>query len=388
MARRMRRKSSKWRKFARRTPPGAVPGTILSDPAASKCRITLIAYGPHENDAAEGRGGGGGGGTGTIRAERVCATPEEAAAERGKHPLVWVNVDGLGDGETISRIGDLFGLHRLAMEDVVNTHQRAKVEAYDGHVFMTLREAAFGDHLEMDQISVFIGPDFVITFQEHAGDALDPVRERIRKSKGRICAERSDYLAYALVDAVLDAYYPVLEKYGEQLEELEDETIEYPTRMTVEKIHDIKRDFLTLRRAIWPAREAMNTFVREDLPNVRPEVKVYFRDCYDHVVQLIDMLETYRETGSDLMEVYLTSVSNRMNEIMKVLTIISTIFMPLSFVAGVYGMNFHSDTSRWNMPELSWRYGYLYCLAVMATIALLMLVYFRHKGWVGARRKR
>lgn len=375
MSRRMRRKSSKWRKFARRSPPGAVPGTIISDPSAPKCRITLIAYGPGESDA------------GSLRTERVCATPEEAAGERGRHPLVWVNVDGLGDGDSITRLGDLFGLHRLAMEDVVHTHQRAKVETYDGYVFMVLREAAFSDRLEMDQVSVFVGPDFVVTFQEHPGDAFDPVRDRIRKAKGKICTERSDYLAYALVDAVLDAYYPVLEKYGERLEELEDETIECATRQTVEKIHDIKRDFLTLRRAIWPAREAMNTLVREDLPNIRPEVKVYFRDCYDHVVQLIDMLETYRETGSDLMEVYLTSVSNRMNEIMKVLTIISTIFMPLSFVAGVYGMNFHTDSSRWNMPELSWRFGYFLCLGLMAAIAAAMVGYFRHKGWIGTRRR-
>lgn len=353
-----------------------MPGTIVSDPAAPKTRITLIAYGPGENDA------------GSLRAERECATPEEAAAERGKHAMVWVNVDGLGEGDKITKLGDLFGLHRLAMEDVVHTHQRAKVEAYDGYVFMVMREAAFSDHLEMDQISMFIGPDFVLTFQEHPGDAFDPVRERIRKSKGKICSERPDYLAYALVDAVIDAYYPVLEKYGERLEELEDETIECATRATVEKIHDIKRDFLSLRRAIWPAREAMSTLVREDLPNVRPEVKVYFRDCYDHVVQLIDMLETYRETGSDLMEVYLTSVSNRMNEIMKVLTIISTIFMPLSFVAGVYGMNFHTDTSRWNMPELSWRYGYFFCLGVMAAIVVVMLGYFRHKGWIGGSRRR
>jgi magnesium transporter len=372
----MRRKSHRWRKFSRRTLPGEAPGTIVSDPAAPRPRITVMAYGPGPDGVAG------------LRVERECATPEEAASERGKGSVIWVNVDGLGDAETITKLGDLFGLHKLAMEDVVNTHQRAKVEAYGDVVFVVLREALFADHLEMDQISMFIGSDFLVTFQEQAGDSFGPVRERIRKAKGRICTERPDYLAYALLDAVIDAYYPVLEKYGEKLELLEDETIEHATRSTVEHIHDIKRDFLTLRRAIWPAREAMSTLIREELPNVRPEVKVYFRDCYDHLVQLIDMLETYRETGSDLMEVYLSSVSNRMNEIMKVLTIISTLFMPLSFVAGVYGMNFNTGASRWNMPELNWKYGYFFCLGVMAAITIGMLGYFRHKGWMGGPRKR
>jgi len=364
-----KRSPTRWRKFSRRTPPGADPGTILPDASAPRPRISLIAYGP----------------TGFI--ERDCATPEAAAAEMGKHAVVWVNIDGLGDADTISRIGELFGLHKLALEDVVNTHQRAKVETYGEQVFIVIREAAFTDHLEMDQIGMFLTRDAVITFQECAGDAFDPVRDRVRKRKGRICALRADYLAYALCDAVIDAYYPVLERYGELLEDLEDETIERPTRHTVERIHSIKREFLTLRRAIWPAREAVGSIIREDLPNIHADTKLYFRDCYDHLIQLIDMLETYRETGGDLMEVYLTSISNRMNEIMKVLTIISTIFMPLTFIAGIYGMNF-STTSPTNMPELHWKYGYLFALGLMAAVAAAMIAYFWRQGWFGGRRAR
>lgn len=365
MARRARQKrlSPRWRKFARRTPPGALPGTLATDPGAPPSRVCVIGFGPD----------------GFV--EREGTTPEGAVAEIGRYPVVWINVDGLGDAVTIARLGELLNLHKLALEDVVNTHQRAKVETYGEQVFIVVREAAFDDRLEMDQVSLFVARDFIITFQEHRGDAFDPVRERIRKSKGRICHERTDYLAYALIDAVIDAYFPVLEKYGERLEELEEETIEHATRQTVAAIHEIKREFLALRRAIWPAREAIGTLIREDLPNIRPETKVFFRDCYDHLVQLIDMLETYRETGGDLMEVYLSSVSNRMNEIMKVLTIISTIFMPLSFVAGVYGMNFHTEHP-WNMPELSWRYGYLFALGVMLAIVLGMLWFFHRRGWL------
>lgn len=363
------RRSGRFRRFSRRTPPGASPGTLVADPSAPKPRIRVMAYGPE----------------GAV--ERECATVDEAVAERGIRPVLWINVDGLGDAAVVARIGELFGLHRLALEDVVNVHQRAKVEPYGDHVFIVIREASFNDSMEMDQIGMFVGRGFVVTFQEHAGDAFEPVRDRIRGVKGRICHEQADYLAYALIDAVIDAYYPVLERYGEQLEDLEDETIDRATRRTVESIHRIKREFLTLRRAIWPAREAIGTIVREELPGFRPETRVYFRDCYDHLVQLIDVVETYRETGSDLMEVYLSSVSNRMNEVIKVLTIISTIFMPLSFVAGVYGMNF--DTRHpWNMPELGWRYGYFFALGVMAAVASAMLVFFRRRGWIGGRPPR
>lgn len=363
-----RKLPTRWRKFARRAAPGASPGTIIADPTAPKPRVTVIGY------------------SADTFVECEVSSVNEIGPLLGKWPVIWVNVDGLGDAEVVSQLGEMFGLHRLALEDVVNVHQRAKTEVYDDKVFVVLREPVLNSHLEMDQISMFLGRDFVVTFQEKRGDCLEPVRDRIRKNKGRLCHLKSDYLAYALIDAVIDAYYPVLEQFGERLEELEDQTIEHPSRRTVREIHLIKREFLTIRRAVWPAREAVSMLIREELPNVCPDTKVFLRDCYDHLVQLIDMLETYRETGSDLMEVYLTSVSNRMNEIMKVLTIISTIFMPLSFIAGVYGMNFNTDKPH-NMPELNWRYGYYFALAIMAAVTVTMLVFFMRRGWIGSDKK-
>lgn len=374
MKRRHRSINARWRKFRRRTPPGASPGTIINDPSLPRPVMRVMAYGPG----------------GCIEGE--CQSPDDAAALRGRHEVVWLNVDGLGDAATIMRIGELFGLHKLALEDVVHTHQRAKVEPYGDHLFVVCREVHVVDeppHLETDQISMFLGPGFVVTFQEHAGDAFDPVRERIRKVKGRICYAGPDYLAYALLDAIIDSYFPVLERYGERLEALEDETIELAGkaggRETVAKIHAIKRDFLTLRRAVWPLREAISTLVREQSPQITDDTRMFMRDCYDHTVQLIDMLETYRETGSDLMEVYLSSVSNRLNEVMKVLTIISTIFIPLSFIAGIYGMNFNTRHPM-NMPELNWRLGYPWALMLMAGTAAVMLVFFWRRGWLGGRR--
>lgn len=348
-----------------------MPGTIIADPAMPKPRIRAILYGP---DSLE---------------ELEIARVEQIAPLRGKAPVLWLNIDGLGDADTITKIGELFNLHKLALEDVVNTYQRAKVEPYDDHLFIVIREAEMpGDPptLETDQISLFLGADFVITFQEKAGDAFEPLRDRLRKNIGRTRHSGTDYLAYALIDAAIDAFYPVLERIGEQMEDLEDETIERVNRRTVQKIHSVKRDLLTLRRAIWPAREAVAVLVRDDLPHISPGFRVYFRDCYDHLVQLIDTVETHRETGSDLMDIYLSSASNRLNEVMKVLTIISTIFMPLAFITGLYGMNFNTEASRFNMPELSWRFGYFYALGLMVLVVLAMLVFFRRKGWIGRAR--
>ncbi len=369
MAGKKKIRRSRFRKHSRRTPPGSVPGTIIDDPSLPPPRLRVLAYGPLGYE------------------EHNLATLDELAKLRSRFPIIWLNVDGLGDAGIITRIGEMFDLHKLALEDVVNVHQRAKVEPYGDHLFIVIREAAFHEHLETDQISMFLGKDFVITFQEKIGDSFEPVRDRIRKSKGRICHSQTDYLAYALLDSVIDAYFPVLEAYGEQLENLEDETIENASRQTVARIHEIKREFLILRRAIWPAREAVSTLLREDLPNISNESKIYLRDCYDHLVQLIDMIEIYRETGGDLMEVYLSSVSNRLNEVMKVLTIISTIFIPLSFIAGVYGMNFNT-AHRTNMPELNWPHGYIFSLAIMSATAGAMLIFFWRKGWLGRLSER
>jgi magnesium transporter len=348
-----------------RPPPGSAPGTLNIDPAAPRPVIKVMAYGPD--------------GLVEMNGVELSALPELLS----KWPVTWVNVDGLGDAETIHRLGDIFGLHKLALEDVVSVHQRAKVEQYEQHLFLVARVVELHERIESDQISLFLGKQFVLTFQANAGDSFDPVRERLRRGKGNIRALGPDYLAYALVDAIVDAYFPLIELYGERMEDLEDEVIVQPRRSTVARVHDLRRELLAIRRAVWPLRDAINTLVRDATDLISTETRLFMRDCYDHTVQIIDLVESYRELGASLMETYLSSVSNRTNEVMKVLTIIATIFIPLTFVAGVYGMNFKSEVSPWNMPELGWRWGYPACLGVMAVIAGLMLLFFRRKGWLG-----
>jgi magnesium transporter len=242
------------------------------------------------------------------------------------------------------------------------------------------------DQLQTEQVSLFLGERFVLTFQEKPGDCLDCVRDRIRSGTGRIRQAGPDYLAYAVLDAVIDNFFPVLEGAGEYLEELEATVLSNPDEGTVSKIHGIKRQLLRLRRAVWPQREALNSMLREGTSLIAEDTKVYLRDSYDHTIQIIDLLENYREIASGLMDVYLSSVSNRMNEVMKVLTIFAAIFIPLTFIAGIYGMNFDPERSPWNMPELDWYLGYPFALGLMAAVGVGMLVYFRHKGWIGSRR--
>jgi magnesium transporter len=286
-------------------------------------------------------------------------------------------VDGLGDADTVRKIGETFGLHPLALEDVINVHQRPKVEPYEKYLFIVMQMLLAGEKLDTEQLSLFLGGNFVLTFQEQpGGDCFAPIRDRIRKNHGTMRAAGPDYLAYSLLDAVVDYYFPVLERSGERLETVEQEVVTQPGRETVARIHEIKRDLLLLRRAVWPMREALNSLLREDTPFITRETRTYLRDCYDHSVRIIDILETDRETAFGLLETYLSSVSNRMNEVIKVLTIIATIFMPLTFIAGVYGMNFT------HLPELNWPWGYPLVLGLMAVIAAGMLLYFRRRRWL------
>jgi magnesium transporter len=275
-------------------------------------------------------------------------------------PVVWVNVDGLGDAGVIAALGEVFGLHRLALEDVVHTDQRAKIEEYGETIFMVARMPSFSDHLETEQLSLFLGPTYVLTFQEYPGDCFDSVRERIRKGGTHMRGAGPDYLAYALLDSLIDSYYPVADALGDSLEALETEALSRPERATVSRIQRSKLDVMKLRRALWPLREALSTLLRHEQRVIRPETRVYLRDCLDHTVVLIDLLESHREIAAGLMEVYLSSLSNRLTEVMKVLAIISTIFIPLGFIAGIYGMNFDRSASRWNMPELGWAWGYFF----------------------------
>jgi magnesium transporter len=300
----------------------------------------------------------------------------------GKFPVLWVDVDGIGDVAQMKQFGDMFSLHPLAIEDVLKSNQRAKVEEYDQVLFVVARMVSLEPRLKTEQLSIFLAKDVVVTFQQLPGDdCLNPVRDRIRRGRGLIRKNGADYLLYSVLDAVIDGYFPVLEQYGEILEDLEDEIIERPNRNTISDMHRCKRELLTIRRAIWPLREVTNTLVRDENDFISSSTRVYLRDCYDHAVRLIDITETYRELGSDLMDVYLSSVSNRLNEVMKVLTIITTIFIGPTFIAGVYGMNFNTR-SPFNMPELDWAFGYEFALLLMVLLGGGTFAFVYKHGWV------
>lgn len=347
--------------------PGSMPGTLEIPEDAIPPVIVLIDY--NEEQA--------------LRLE--VATPEDCAAYLDTESVSWVDVKGLGSEDVLRRLGRVFSLHPLVLEDVVNVPQRPKVEEHEDQLLIIARMVTpkkGGKGFVSEQVSLILGQHYLLTVQEEPNyDCFGPIRERIRTNKGTIRKHGADYLAYTLLDSIIDGFFPVLEAYGEQIEDLEEEVVANPTRQTLEKIHNVKRELLSLRRAIWPQRDAINSLIRDGSHLMCPEVNIYLRDCYDHSIQVLDMVETYRELASSLMDVYLSSVSNRMNEIMKLLTIISSIFIPLTFIAGVYGMNFNTDKSPWNMPELDWYWGYPLCLAVMLVIAIALIIFFWRKGW-------
>jgi len=354
---------SRWTIRRRRpAPPGTTPGRLEAIAESQQPKLTAFAYGPED----------------VVEIEDVEV--EDLAALRERFPVVWLDVDGLGDASVLEKIGETFSLHRLALEDVLSLGQRPKVEPYPDYAFVVVGQPRVEEQ-EIEQVSLFLGDGFVLSIQERPGDCLDGVRTRIRAGRGRIRTMGSDYLAYAIIDAIVDAYFPILEKIGEELDELELEILESPEVETLGRIHDVRRLLQAFRRTVWPQREAIHMLAR-DLPEfISPETAVFMRDCYDHTIQIRDLLESFRELASDLMSMYLSSVSNRMNEVMKVLTIIATIFIPLSFIAGLYGMNFDPSKSPWNMPELEWAFGYPFALGIMGAIALVMLIYFWRKGW-------
>ena len=364
-----------WRRLRRRPPPGTAPGTLSIDPNAVKPVVRLMLYGPQ---AVE---------------ERTVEDMAALGGLSGDAQTIWVEVEGLGDLKTVEHIGEIFGLHRLALEDVLHPDHRPKVEEFDDHLFIIARVPFAGERFHTEQLALFVGKGWLVSFREghrhqgesgvSAGDCFALVRERIRHRRGRICESGADYLAYALLDATTDAYFPVLEEFGEGIETLEQAVIAQADSSLIGRIYGMKRDLLNVRRAIWPQREVINGLLRDDSGLVADATKVFLRDCYDHTVQLIDTVETYRDIAAGLIDVYLSSVNTRLNEVMKVLTIIATIFMPLSFITGLYGMNFDRTASPWNLPELGWKYGYPFAIGLMLLIALGMLLQFRRKGWLG-----
>lgn len=303
-------------------------------------------------------------------------------------PVTWVHVVGFKNVDLLERLGALLDLHHLALEDVVNLDQRPKIEDYGKKLFVVVRMIESLDtRLESDQLSIFLLENCVISFDNDPGDCLEPVRERIRKGRGHMREHGSDHLLYAIIDTVIDAYFPLLEKFGERLETLEASILTDPKRELIVELHNLKRDLLTMRRAIWPLRDVVNSMIRDTYPSISEGTRIYLRDCYDHSVRIIDLIENYRQVASDLMDVYLSSVSNRMNEVMKVLTVISTIFIPPTFIAGIYGMNFNTEISKYNMPELNWPYGYPVCLGLMLIMTIGVLVYLYRRGMIGGGRE-
>ena len=311
--------------------------------------------------------------------ERKPETIEESLLLKGEPSVTWINVDGVHDVEAIEKIGKHFGIHPLILEDIVNTGQRPKVEDFGDYIFLVLKMLYYDeeeDNVGAEQVSLILGRNFLISFQEQEGDVFNAVRERIRKSKGRITRSGPDYLAYALMDAVVDHYFIILELFGEKIESLEEELIDDPARETLAEIHNLKREMIYVRKQVWPLREVALSLTRGEFRLIQDSTIVYLRDMYDHTVQVIDTLESLRDVLSGMLDVYLSTISNKMNEVMKVLTIMATIFIPLTFIAGIYGMNFKY------MPELEWHWGYYTIWGVMVAIAAGMLAYFRKKSWL------
>ena len=341
---------------------GAPPGTLLHigrhkpDSAA----IRLITYGPEQLEESPVEN--------LARFQR----PERAGQ------ISWLNVDGLADPAVVESLGSLYELHPLVMEDILNTDQRPKVEEYPGYLYIVLRMLQFDkdrQQIHSEQLSLVLGKDYVLSFQERPGDVFEGVRERLRAGR-RIRFMRSDYLAYALLDAVVDHYFEMLEYLGERVEELEDQIIASPGPDTLAQIHHYKREMLLLRKSIWPLRELLSRLTRDDSPLIADETRLYLRDVHDHVIHVMDSIDTIRELLVSLLDLYLSNVSKRTNEIMKVLTIFASLFMPLTFIAGVYGMNFDV------MPELRWPWGYPAVMLLMLVIVLSLLVYFRRRRWL------
>ncbi len=346
--------------------PGSVPGSFVDRaPEGPRAALEVIVYAPD-----------------TYRRFEISSLDKLPDPTAGK--VTWLNVAGL-DGDVLQRLASRFGIHPLVMEDVVNLGQRPKVESYDGYLYVVLDLVTWSEdemQVEREQVSLLLLEGLVISIQERPGDVFDPVRERLASAKGRIRGVGADYLLYALLDAAVDHLFPVLESVGDRIEDLEDGLVEEPSREHLGTLHSIKRDLLGLRRSTWPLREMTARLARGESEAFAAETVIYLRDVADHAVQVLDLLESFRDVVSGLMDLYLSSVSNRMNEVMKVLTVIATIFMPLGFIAGLYGMNFNPAASPYNMPELGWRYGYPFAIGVMATVAAVMLFYFYRRKWL------
>lgn len=340
---------------------GLPPGTLvhIGEHKSEKVTITTFRY------------------TGTSCEEQQLVQPDRLAPPPDES-VMWINVGGVHKVEVVEVLGKQFSLHPLLLEDVANTDQRPKLDDYETYIFLVMKMLSLTNRQEIavEQVSLVLGRNYVLSFQENGTDVFQPVRERLRGGKGRMRQSGADYLLYALVDAIVDQYFAVLELLGEKIEALQHVVVADPQPETLKAIHALKRQLLFLRRAVWPLRDVMNNLSRSDCPFLQQSTKVFFRDVYDHVVQIVDTIETLREMVSASLDIYLSSVSYRLNAVMRVLTVITTIFMPLSFIASIYGMNFEY------MPELKLQWGYPVVLAVMVVVGVGMLVLFKNKRWL------
>lgn len=339
------------------------PGSLIhvGKPSGQDVRLTAIAYG----------------GDWHQRKDIQDLSETDSFVQRGG--VTWLNIASLHDTALLESIGQKYRIHPLTLEDILHTSQRPKAEFFDEYVYFVLKMIRYDDEkktVDTEQISLVLLPNMVITFQERPGDVLDPLRLRIERSKGRIRHESADFLFYSIIDVILDHYFVCLEDMGEEIEQLEARALENPTPDLLPGLQRIKRELLGLRRAVWPLREQITTLSREEHPLIQGATSIYLRDLYDHTIAIIDTVEGFRDTTSGLLDVYLSSLSNRMNEVMKVLTIIATIFIPLTFIAGIYGMNFD------HMPELHFAWAYPATLVTCAVVAVAMVIFFRRKHWL------
>jgi magnesium transporter len=340
---------------------GLAPGTLVFTGTEKTDKVTIRVLDYDEGNFKE------------VEIENL----EDIRAYREAETVTWIDVHGLQDTSLIEKLGEMFSIHPLVLEDIVHPVQRPKMEEFDSYIFFVLRMFYFdNENIVDEQISIVMGKNYVITFQERPGDVFNAVRERIRIGTYRIRKSKSDYLLYSLTDAIVDNYFVILEKMGDTTEDIEVDLLTNPTQDTLLEIQALKRKIITLRRSIWPLREVMSGLDRTESNLMKAATKVYIRDVYDHTIQVIDTIENYREILSSMLDIYLSSLSNSMNLVMKTLTIIATIFMPITFVAGIYGMNFE------NMPELKWKFGYFYVWVIIFVIFLVMFAYFKRKKWL------
>lgn len=342
---------------------GLPPATLIppSDVRAEDVRVTVIDY--DESNLTE----------------RAVKDLKDVLPFKESPTVTWLNIDGLGDVTILEWVGQTFGVHPLVLEDILSTDQRPKIEDYGDYNYIVLRMVSLENGekgIASEQVSLILGRNFVISFQERVGDVFDPIRQRIREGKGRIRKMGADYLVYILMDAIVDNYFVFLENLGDRIERMEDDVVSNPTPDVLRSVHRAKRELIFLRKSTWPLREVIGTMERGESPLLTEATSVFLRDLYDHTIQVIDTVETSRDMVSGMLDIYLSVVSNKMNEIMKVLTIIATIFIPLTFIAGIYGMNFV------NMPELAWKWGYFVVLLAMLAVGIVMTIYFRSKQWL------